>query len=942
MKKTSAAIAFLFVLFFCANNANAQVKDSANVGSARGIVWDSTFNFVLTSATVAVYRDKDTSLLQYSLPNSFGEFSIKSLPTGIVLRMDITHVGYKVLTRKFTVPKSNPEYVFGKINLLRKTDAENELSEIVVTPIRMNGDTLEFNASAFKLDKNATTEDLLRKLPGFTIWGDGEITFNGKKINSVLVDGKPFMGGDFASATQNLPKDALQTVQVYQQVNQNNLYDSTTNVNLKLKEDKKVGYFGKVSGGYGTDKRYAADGMLGGFNKKMQVSVVGAVNNTNKVAGSANRLMESSRFKGEGASIDYQPNFKMGGLNRPIAAGVTFQYDYMPNTDYWNTKRLNGDYFLNNNNTLTLRNTTSNTFLNKDSLLTQLTASSNTSNNTSQSLNARYQKRNSKFNFDATGSVHLNNNESVNESSSQQERTGAGIISTNESKSESKRQSNNYNLGFSFSKQEVDYNRARPRAFTVKYNLGIVDNTGSSNTVTKFRSVLNPASNRDYSRLYDQQDALSINNTVTLEYPSLKRLIFGKKRLGGIDFNIGTTVTLNNNTYNDRVLDYDTSAKQYKLNNYLTNERDLDIVNVQPYLNFTKSFWKHLSNRYSKNLAINAIVKGQHYDMQHRATRVVQNFGRSYNRFVPFVGFYYSNNQYGRFDQSYSLNYNATAGYPQVNHIAPLIDSSNVLYIPKGNVQIRPQYDQTLSFNFGINSQKPKNQYGLDISISVGKTDDRIVDSTFYDGLGRRINYAVNANGFQFVNGSFNLRKSHKLNKNNNIQLGVTGNYNANKTPGYLNGILNRSYNQTASGNFNVNYALRDIVNIRLEQSINFYRSEQKGFSNNEFKNTTIGTGISGALQLPKNLTWSSNITYNSNVANKQTPVNFTLWNASLTYRFLKGNRGEVKCSALDILRQNQSIINSAGPNSQTFGYTNVLQQYYMITLSYYPRKFGR
>ena len=77
-------------------------------------------------------------------------------------------------------------------------------------------------------------------------------------------------------------------------------------------------------------------------------------------------------------------------------------------------------------------------------------------------------------------------------------------------------------------------------------------------------------------------------------------------------------------------------------------------------------------------------------------------------------------------------------------------------------------------------------------------------------------------------------------------------------------------------------------------------------------------------------------------MVNQQAPVKFTLWNANLTYRFLKGNRGEVKFSALDLLHQNKSIINYAGANSQTFGYANVLQQYYMLTLSYYPRKFGR
>jgi hypothetical protein len=935
----------LFSLFFSVFSFSfsvAQVKDSVNIGSAKGIIQDSAFNFVLTSATVAVYRDKDSSLLQYSLPNTFGEFSFGSLPVGTALRMVITHVGYKALTKTFSVSKAKPEYEFGKINLLRKEEGDNELAEIVVTPIRMNGDTLEFNASAFKLDKNATTEDLLRKLPGFTIWSDGEITFNGKKINSVLVEGKPFMGGDFASATQNLPKDAIQKVQVYQQVNQNNLYDSTTNVNLKLKEDKKMGRFGKISAGYGTDKHYSGDGMMSGFNKKMQVSVVGAANNINKQANSAQQLIENSSYKGEGASIDYQPNFRMGGLNKPMAAGITFQYDFVPDPNWQNTHRFNSDYFLSGNNALNISNTITNRFLGKDSLLVNNSASRNSNTNISQRLNARYEKNTRKLRFTVSGNVGLNDNQSFNESNAQQERTGAGMISTTESKTEHKQQSKNYNLNLSLQRQEVDYSRTRPRQFTLNYVVGIIDNDGSSMNNTKFRSLADPTLNKDYSRLYEQQDQFSLNNQLSFEYPALRQLVFGKKRIGNINIGISNNIALHNNQYTDKVQDYDTTAKQYGLNNYLTNKRDLDIVNMQPSLNFSKHFSKSLSNRYHKSLSISAKVKGQYYYMQHKATQLVQNFVQEYKRFTPEASINYNNYQYGRYSSGYTLSYNQTAGYPQVNHIAPLIDSSNVFYLPKGNREIRPQTQQVLSFNFNLNGQKPNDQYYVYTSLSIGKTDGMIADSSFYDSSGRRIVYSVNVNGYRYVNGTVNFRKPFKLNKFNTIQTTMNARFNANQTPGYINNVLNIAGTRSAATNLDVNYSFKDILSIKLQQEISFSRSKQRGFSNDVFNSKTISTGISGALQLPKNLTWSSHVMYVSNTANKRQPINFTLWNANLTYRFLKGNRGEVKFSALDLLRQNKSIINTAGPNYQSFGYTNVLQQYFMLTLSYYPRKFGR
>ncbi len=83
-------------------------------------------------------------------------------------------------------------------------------------PVTINNDTLEFNSENFKTQPNSVVEDMLRKMPGFTIDNDGTIRLNGQMIRSVLLNGKEFFTGDPRMATKNLPADAVDKVQVFE------------------------------------------------------------------------------------------------------------------------------------------------------------------------------------------------------------------------------------------------------------------------------------------------------------------------------------------------------------------------------------------------------------------------------------------------------------------------------------------------------------------------------------------------------------------------------------------------------------------------------------------------------------------------------------------------------------------------------------------------------
>ena len=162
------------------------------------------------------------------------------------------------------------------------------------------------------------------------------------------------------------------------------------------------------------------------------------------------------------------------------------------------------------------------------------------------------------------------------------------------------------------------------------------------------------------------------------------------------------------------------------------------------------------------------------------------------------------------------------------------------------------------------------------------------------------------------------------------------------RTPQFINSISNISRTLINEISVHFDYSYRDKLALKVQQGKAIYNSLQQGLDNTSFRSNNSFTRLIGTFQFPKNFLWNTNVTYNRSNFNYQSPINTTIWNASLSYRFMKGDKGEVKFSALDLLRQNRSIINTVIGNIQTFNSTNVLQQYFMLTFSYYPRNFGK
>lgn len=199
---------------------------------------------------VCKLKNVSDSLVGYSLTGNEGQYSI-CMQDG-ARRIEFSHLSYKKESRDIA-----PGIYKYDITLHSKS---NQLKEVTVTvaPIRRDNDTLIYNTEAFKKKEDEYIEDVLKRLPGIEVSPAGEITYQGKSINKLNIEGLDLMGNKYNQATRNMPADAVSQIQVMENNQPIRAQDGTVNnnhatLNIKLKKNYKLRPFGEIEGGGGKD-----------------------------------------------------------------------------------------------------------------------------------------------------------------------------------------------------------------------------------------------------------------------------------------------------------------------------------------------------------------------------------------------------------------------------------------------------------------------------------------------------------------------------------------------------------------------------------------------------------------------------------------------------------------------------------------------------------------
>ncbi|MGO3307819.1 MAG: carboxypeptidase-like regulatory domain-containing protein, partial [Sphingobacterium sp.] len=349
--KVYIILLFTFV-FFYEFAAIAQTDVERNNGiTLSGSLHDSTRNITLEAAAVALYKQGDDKIHSIALSSRTGRFVIENLPPQTSFQFRVGSMGYDPLECEIFIRDSSIN--LGALYLLPRT---NELEVVeVLSPVKLNGDTIEFNADAFHLDSNAVAGDLLAKLPGITIWGDNEITYNGKKINKLYVNGTDFFSTNSNIALQNIPKNIIEKVQIFDTERERR---ETKDANIVLKKGKDRGVFGKIGAGLGTNRQRELEAVTSLFNSSSQLAVGGSKGNINKPLNNVDQLLNNTTFGGVNLGLDYFSDLRKRGYHEDSAYGLLFKHDFRNNTLGMTADKneLKVDLFQKSSNSLSERN----------------------------------------------------------------------------------------------------------------------------------------------------------------------------------------------------------------------------------------------------------------------------------------------------------------------------------------------------------------------------------------------------------------------------------------------------------------------------------------------------------------------------------------------------------------------------------------------------------
>lgn len=914
MPKITVTIAILFLFSFSSFSQKTNLS---------GILTDESEKTPIYNSVVALLTPKDSILYKFTRSDKEGKFNIKNVKTGTYILMT-THSQYADYLDSLAV--KNNETNLGTIALISKMKL---LKEIIIKTgsIRVKGDTTSYRASDFKVDANANVEELLKKLPGIQVDKNGTIKAMGEKVEKVLVDGEEFFGDDPGMAVKNLRADAVKEVQVFNKKSDQAEFTGIDDgeikktINLKLKEDKKKGYFGKIDAANqpftDADSRYNINSMLSSFKGKRKLSAFLLNGNTGQ---DGLNWQDSDKFGGrddismnmdDDGNVSYE--WTGGNDEEPY---IDTQNGFIKNTNAglqysnkWNDKqtlnlspKFNKQIYTNNNSRITQTQVGE----------TQLNENTSTVSNVNRGnfkLNATYDvKLDSVNSIKFTAKTNFYNTES-DEFTNGTTTGNDGLLKNKQQKTfitKSDKQSLQANVLF---KHKFVKER---RTFSADGSWNML-NTNANNFLKSFNEsydegVFSSRNDVDQNKIGEKTNQnLAIN--VTYTEPISKRFAL----------QFGYQITHNTGESNYLTYDYSEDSGKYDLIvESLSNQFRQTITTNRPNIKLSYNA-KKINYSFGSGFGFTS------FNLQDQTLN--KEYKRHYTNFFPSANFSYKYKSNGNL----RFSYQGATKQPTIDQLQPLRNNQDFFNQIVGNPNLKQSFTNSINISHNSYSILTESQFYQNISlrmtsnlISYNKDIDPESAKTITTPINTNGNFSGNfyfGYGFKVkkidlyinLNPSLNYSKSvlsinNKINNSNTLNSGFSI---------YLNKFKEKKYEFSLNNNFS---------NNRNSTSQN---DEVKSFNTN---NLALDIGVYFREK------WKISTDYNLYSRQKtvdfQTNLTNQLWNARLQRTF-KNDEFTAYIMVRDILNKNIGIRRYVFENTIGEEQNDRLKRYAMVGFSW-------
>lgn len=925
-------------LFLVTASGQETQPDMARI---KGIVTDSLLQRVVPAATVSVYLTEDSSLITYTITDQSGIFWLSNIPKNTELTTVIAYIGYESVIKKFKITKDG-DFDMGRINISMSETLLEEIS--IKPPVWMKGDTLEFNADAFKLDPNAVAEDLLKRLPGVIVWGDGLITVNGREIHALLVDGKPFFGGDRKIATQNIAKDAIDKVQVYQREQTTSIMDSITEINIVTKNPGALGYFGKLAMGMGISNRKDLVSNLNLFKGGTQASLILGHNNVNKQSDDIFVLIRNSTYKGVGIENEYETDFnKSGNINSSIA-GIFLQHDFIPGVDLLKKNTLKLDYLYNRSRVDLDHDNQTITTIGDHTAQFRKGAINSFNKNIQNIFNANYELTRKNYTFNLlvrASSKNLGSDISTTDKVADQN----GNVTSGRTQQQFQNEENNeldINLSIKHSKN-LDHHVRLPGNWSLLYGIRLHDRQDQSDHSSRFVSYIDPSVNQNFDR----------NNQHSSNYTGHHF----KGRIGNlwntlVGVNFDNTLELVNDldldirNINNSVYNMNGLSLSNEMDPVLSYKRQEQVLDWRPGAFWQKRFSNILSNRYEKTGEISVELRHQYFVLTSASNRGFQNFERNYNRFLPKLSYSFMHQAPQRFSNRFNVSLASTYTFPSVEDLFPVVDTTDIYHIRYGNENLKPSNNREINSTFSHTNRK-KNAFMYELILNLGDIRDAFSHFTRIDASGRTSFSLHNLDNSQYISLGANAAKALQF-EHHKIQIKARGNFRFSNRPSYLviqqdeniSELLNNTRSVFGDASFNILFSHRELLDLNLITYMELYRNIQKAYDYS-ISNKRYRVESHALIKPTRKSTIGINTSYHRNNLYRFSD-DYIICNLRISHRFFKNENLEITTAIYDIFDQNRKINMQTHDNVSIQNRYNTIGRHFIMTLSYYPRYFRK